>query len=300
MNLKQLEAFVKIADSGSFSQAAKELFLTQPTISAHISALEKELDARVFVRNTKEVRLSQDGEVLYQYARQMVELQRTIEDYFIAREDRDRGSITIAASSVPAQYLLPNILVRFNELYPNQQFKVTETDSAKVVELVANHMADVGFTGTVFEKKSCKYIPFYRDELVIIAPNTEKYRCIRDSMENLKWIEKEFMIIREEGSGTRREAERLLHRNGVELKNIQIVGCMDNQEMIKRFVQNGVGISIISRLAAKEEMENGELLGFPLSAEDSGRDINVIYSRNFRLTESAEKLIKVVREVYRP
>ena len=81
MNLKQLEAFVKIADTGSFSQAAKELYLTQPTISAHISSLEKELNSRLFVRNTKEVHLSENGSVLYNYAKQMLVLQKRIEEY---------------------------------------------------------------------------------------------------------------------------------------------------------------------------------------------------------------------------
>ena len=75
MNLKQLEAFVQVAEGGSFSKAAKQLFLTQPTISAHISSLEKELNARLFVRNTKEVKLSDDGKDLYRYARQMIDLQ---------------------------------------------------------------------------------------------------------------------------------------------------------------------------------------------------------------------------------
>ena len=82
MNLKQLEAFVKVAEDGSFSKAAKALFLTQPTISAHISSLEKELNARLFVRNTKEVSLSEDGKELYQYASQMVELEKKIEEVF--------------------------------------------------------------------------------------------------------------------------------------------------------------------------------------------------------------------------
>ena len=75
MNLKQLEAFVQIADSGSFSKAAKDLYLTQPTISAHVSTLEKELNTRLFVRNTKEVKLSDSGTVLYDYAKQMIVLQ---------------------------------------------------------------------------------------------------------------------------------------------------------------------------------------------------------------------------------
>ena len=98
MNLKQLEAFVKVTESGSFSKAAKLLFLTQPTVSAHISALEKELDSRLFVRNTKEVKLSEEGKQLYQYARQMVELEEEIVHVFSKDAQREEKCITIRQS----------------------------------------------------------------------------------------------------------------------------------------------------------------------------------------------------------
>ena len=117
MNLKQLEAFVKVTESGSFSKAAKLLFLTQPTVSAHISALEKELDSRLFVRNTKEVKLSEEGKQLYQYARQMVELEEEIEHVFSKDAQREEKCITIATSTIPAQYVLPAILAKFREAY---------------------------------------------------------------------------------------------------------------------------------------------------------------------------------------
>ena len=109
MNLKQLEAFVQVAEGGSFSKAAKQLFLTQPTISAHISSLEKELNARLFVRNTKEVKLSDDGKELYRYARQMIDLQKKIEERFETGKSESKHLITIAASTIPAQYLLPSL-----------------------------------------------------------------------------------------------------------------------------------------------------------------------------------------------
>ena len=89
MNLKQLEAFVRVSERRSFSKAAKELFLTQPTVSAHISSLEKELDARLFVRNTKEVDLSEEGKKLYDYARQMVDLEYKIEDAFSGGKEQE-------------------------------------------------------------------------------------------------------------------------------------------------------------------------------------------------------------------
>lgn len=299
MNLKQLEAFVQIADNGSFSKAAKDLFLTQPTISAHISALEKELNTRLFVRNTKEVRLSDSGTVLYDYAKQMIVLQKKIEDAFAPREENAQQCITIAASTIPAQYLLPGILANFNEKYPNQQFKILESDSAKVVEQVVNHSVDIGFTGTVIDKRLCKYIPFYQDELVVITPNSEKYRKIKEEHTNANWILGEALIMRETGSGTRKEAEKQLRKIGVNPNRLNVIASMENSEAIKKAVAIGMGVSVISRLAAEEEIAKGTLLALPISTEDLRRDINVIYNRNLQLSRSSEKFIKVVKEMYK-
>lgn len=299
MNLKQLEAFVQIADSGSFSKAAKDLFLTQPTISAHISALEKELNTRLFVRNTKEVRLSDSGKILYDYAKQMTVLQKKIEDTFAVREEKAQQCLTIAASTIPAQYLLPGILARFNEKYPNQQFKVLESDSAKVVEQVVNNTVDIGFTGTVIDKRLCKYIPFYEDELVVITPNTEKYLTLQKENANATWVAEEALIMREAGSGTRKEAEKQLRRIGVNPTRLNVIASMESTEAIKRAVSNGMGISIMSRLAVEEELEKGRLLAIPVSIDDMRRDINVIYNRNLQLSRASERFVKVVKEMYK-
>lgn len=299
MNLKQLEAFVHVAEGRSFSKAAKELFLTQPTVSAHIAGLEKELNARLFVRNTKEVKLSEEGKLLYDSAKQIVALQKKIEKTFLENEKREEHCITIAASTIPAQYLLPEILVKFNEKYPNEQFKVIETDSAKVVEEVLNHSVDIGFTGTVLDKKHCKYIPFYQDELVIITPNNEKFRTLQEAANDTGWILKEPLIMREEGSGTRKEAEKQLRKSGIDIGKLNVVASMENQEAIKKAVGNGMGVSIISRLAAEEEIEKEKLLGFPLVKEDGRRDINVVYNRSFQLSHISERFVKTVKEIYK-
>lgn len=299
MNLKQLEAFVQVAEGGSFSKAARELYLTQPTISAHISSLEKELNVRLFVRNTKEVSLSDNGKDLYKYAKQMVDLQGKIEEHFGMRKDSGKHCITIAASTIPAQYLLPKVLMRFNEKYPEEQFKIKETDSAQVVTQIVDCMADVGFTGTVLEKKNCKYIPFYKDELVIIAPNMEKYRRIQEECPNdISWLEREHVIMREEGSGTRKEAEKQLRSAGVNMADLEIIASIENQETIKKSVRQGMGVSILSRLAATDEAKAGQMLIFPIPGADEGRDINVVYNRNYQLSRSAERFIKIVKEVY--
>lgn len=299
MNLTQLEAFVQVAEGGSFSKAAKELFLTQPTISSHISSLERELNARLFVRNTKEVSLSEDGIKLYKYAKQMLDLQREIEVTFGMDEEGESHAVTIAASTIPAQYLLPEVLTRFSERYPQEQIRIQETDSSKVVMQIVDHRVDIGFTGTVLEKKHCKYIPFYKDELVIITPNTPKYQELaQGNKEDISWIKKEHVIMREEGSGTRKEAELQLKGAGVKFAGLDIIASIENQETIKKSVRQGMGISVLSKLATADEVANGEILAFPIPNSDEGRDINLVYNKNYQMTRSAERFIKVVKEVY--
>lgn len=299
MNLKQLEAFVQVAEGGSFSKAAKALYLTQPTISAHIAVLEKELNARLFIRNTKEVSLSEDGKELYKYARQIVDIEKKIEERFCIREEEGRHCITIAASTIPAQYLLPQVILKFSERYPKEQIKIMETDSSEVVTQVVDHMVDVGLTGTVLEKKHCKYIPFYKDELAIITPNTEKYRRFKQSFpHSIDWIKEEHLILREEGSGTRKEAEKQLKNAGIEMSDLDIIASIGNQETIKKAVKQGMGITILSRLTADEEAEEGRFLTFPIPQADNGRDINLVYNKNYQLSRSAERFIRIVREIY--
>ena len=275
------------------------LLLKDEGVGIHvIRALEKELDARLFVRNTKEVSLSEDGKTLYNYAKQIIDLEHKIEETFCADQQEEKQEITIAASTIPAQYLLPKILARFVEKYPEEQFRIIETDSSQVVEQIIKRSVDIGFTGTVLEKKHCKYIPFYKDELVVITPNTEKYQVLHQNIEDISWISGECLIMREEGSGTRKEAGKQLRNAGINLDKLKIIASIENQETIKKSVKQGMGISIISRLAAEEETKSGDLLTFPIPKADQGRDINLVYNKNYQMSKSAERFVKVVKEVY--
>ncbi|HJB94244.1 MAG TPA: LysR family transcriptional regulator [Candidatus Mediterraneibacter intestinigallinarum] len=297
MNLKQLEAFVRVAETKSFSTAAKMLFLTQPTVSAHISSLERELNTCLLVRNTKGVALSEAGKELYAYAEQMLELEQKIRERF-GLTGRQSGSVLrIAASTIPAQYLLPDIMARFRKEYPEEQLKLFETDSSGVVDMIRSHKADVGFTGTVLEKGSCTYIPFYQDELVILTPAAEKYRARKDA-DIASWILEEPVILREEGSGTRKEALRLLAQTGIDITKLNVAAMMENQETIKRSVGSGMGISILSKLAAREEINSGKLLAFPLGETGGKRNINVVYDAGYPSLPAADRFIKTVKQMY--
>ena len=156
MNLKQIEAFVYVADEKSFSKAASRLFLTQPTVSAHVSSLEEELGTTLFIRSAKGAELTKDGKRMYLYAKQMIELHDVILHQFgDGSGSTVQHQVIIAASTIPAQYLLPEILARYSRQYPNARFSVRETDSAGVIREITEHTAEIGFTGTMPDKKRC-------------------------------------------------------------------------------------------------------------------------------------------------
>lgn len=296
MNLKQLEAFARVAEAKSFSEAAKILYLTQPTVSAHVASLEKELGVCLLMRSTKEVSLTEEGEILYDYAMQMLELEQQIRERFGSRK-KEGAVLRIAASTIPSQYLLPEIMVRFRERYPGVRLRVMETDSAGAVEQILSRRADIGFAGTVLEEKRCVYIPFYQDELVVIIPG-EGLEGPESAAETAAWIRRMPVILREEGSGTRKEAQRLLRQMGIELSELNIVASIQNQETIKRSVRNGMGISILSRLAAEDEIRSGVLRAVPLGETGGKRNINLVFDRRSLHSTEAEKLIDLVKEMY--
>ena len=163
---------------------------------------------------------------------------------------------------------------------------------------MAEGSVDIGFTGTVLEKKFCKYIPFYKDQLVVITPNTEKYREYKRMGSDIYWIQEESVIMREEGSGTRKEAEKQLRHLGIRSERLRIIASIANQETIKKSVVQGMGVSILSRLAAKNEVESGRVLEFPIPDADDGRDLNLVYNKNHPLSKSAQRFIRTVKEMY--
>ena len=228
----------------------------------------------------------------------MIDLQKKIEERFETGKEESKHLITIAASTIPAQYVLPAILAKFRETYPDEQFRISENDSCGVVEQVAGHMVDIGFTGTVLEKKYCRYMPFYQDELVVIMPNTEFYQEIQKRYKTATWIKNEPVIMREEGSGTRKETEKILRKAGIMPDTLNIVASIENPEAIKRSVKSGLGITIISRLAAEEEIRTGQVLEFPLQKDESSRYLNLVYNKNYQLPAAAEHLIRIVKDFY--
>lgn len=297
MNLRQIEAFVKIANNGSFSKTAKELYLTQPTVSAYVNSLENELGVKLFNRTTKEVSLTEYGSSVYLFAREILDATAQIYDVCGKKKTiKNNRQILISASTIPTQYLLPKILADYSQTYPDVRFNVSESDSENVVRDIENHKADIGFTGTMISRKNCRYIPFYKDELIVISPNEDRFRIMKERGKDLSWLHHEPMIFRQSGSGTRQEAMKALERLGIRTESMNIVGSFANTEAILRSVISGIGCAVVSKLAAQSFIDRGEIIDFKISKDGAYRDIYIVLNTVHSMSESTEQLIAIALE----
>ena len=296
MNIKQLEAFVRIVKNKSFSQTAKELYLTQPTVSSYISSLEADLGVQLFTRTTKEVHTTSEGEQIYLYAKDIVNLSNKIRNAFKEESKDDVNEIVISSSSIPGQYLLPGMLANFSKRHPNTEFRVHETDSNGAVTDVAEHRADIGFCGTIIPKTACTFLPFYEDELILVTPNTPYYRKMQEN-NDLTFLAKADFVMREQGSGTKQEAMKILQKNGLKLEEMKVVARFGNTGAVLLSVKEGVGVAVVSKLAARSEIKNNEILSFPLEEGGYFRKIYMVSNSNYPLSKRAKSFVQMIQNL---
>jgi len=297
MDFRQIEAFIKVVELSSFSKAADEMHISQPSVSVYINSLEKELDSVLINRSTKAMSTTLAGERFLEQAKKIMSLkQETIEKIKTLSEDVC-GEIRILASSVPALYIIPRLLAEFHELNPKISFVVKQADTSEVVQGVAAHNTDIGFAGSITGDKKCDFFEFLNDRLVLIAPNDGSFS------EHKAYSPEELLytcgfISRDLGSGTRMQYEKILSERGVALDMVNICASMDNTHSILVAVANGLGISIVSELAARQMIEQKVLLQIKLTTELPERKIYVVLNKNIIHSHLVDLFVDFIYEKY--
>ena len=298
MDIKQLEAFARVVENNSFSKTAELLHLTQPTISAHIASLEKELKIKLIVRTTKEIYPSDAGKLLYEYARKILQLREEAEEAIQAFSREMRGTISLATSTIPGQYYLPKLLQSFRRSYPDITFNIQMMDSAQVVECVGSRGAEIGLCGTMIDAPKCVYKEFARDRLVIITPNTPEYQQYLATGFPVQQIMQETFISRESGSGTRKETEQFLREMGVDPSKLDVAIEVQSTENIKQMVSEGLGIAVISRSAAENYCQFQKILAFDFESVSLRRKLYLVRHKNGVLSPIAQVFYSFAEEYY--
>lgn len=295
MEFKQLEAFVAAVDYNSFSEAAKHLYLTQPTISAHISTLEKELNSKLIIRTTKKMELTARGQQFYECAVNILNMRNNIVREFTGGS---RKLISLGASTIPSSYILPEVLGAFNQVEPDVIFNIWQSDSKKVINKVIEGTIDFGLTGMTTDTEDCIFVPFFQDELAIAAPATAYYQKLKEQNADLNTLLQEPIIMRENGSGTQKEIDQYLSLHQVNVTNLHVVARMNDLESIKYSISNGLGISILSTLSIRDMSSTGKLLEFPLNGDGHRRNLYIVYSKHRILKPYVKQLISFLKGYY--
>ena len=296
MEFKQLEAFVAVVDYGSFSEAAPKLYLTQPTISAHVRSLEEELHTKLILRTTKKTTITTRGYQLYDSAVRMLEIRNNLLENFTGVQ---KHMIDLAASTIPSSYLLPEILAAFGKTHPDIYFHSIQADSAESINRVLDGTVDLALVGQNTRDETCVFLPFCQDELVIATPITNHYLGLQNKSVTFEDFIKDPIIIREKGSGTKKEMDLFLEQIGVTPNDLNVIARMNDLEGIKKSIVNGLGISILSARSAIDLQKTKQILLFPLEESAHKRTFYIVYSKNRILKPHVRQFIQFVQNFYR-
>lgn len=289
MDLRQLEIFVKVAELGSFSRAAEALFLTQPTVSEHIRTLEDELGIRLLDRLGRGAAVTRGGALLLSYAQRMLALSREARQAMESFQGRMSGDLLVGASTIPGEYILPALIGRFKEKFPDIAITLLIGGSQAVTEWVAEGRAEIGVVGARSAHRSIEYRELFPDDIVLIVSAAHPWHGRKQV--TIEELRAEPLLLRERGSGTRAALESALDAAGVDLAGLRVVGEMGSTQAIKQAVKASVGVSLLSRRAVEEECRVGTLWCLRVK--------NLKINRAFYLATNRERSRSPLAEAFR-
>ncbi len=277
-DLRQLEIFKRVVELRSYSKAAESVNLAQASVSERMATLERMVGAKLLDRIGREIVPTKAGALLYSKAAKHLELKNQtcleLEEFLGIR----KGDIEIGGSTIPAEYILPGIIKRFREDYPDIIVRLRIGDSDEISHLVLEGILELGIVGSKGGFKGLVYKEIWKDELALVV--YPSHRWVRQKAVSLKEICREPFIQRERGSGTRQMLERYLHsRHSSELDAFHVVSQLGSSTAVKEGIRSGLGISILSRRAVAAEVKAGTLKIVPLKRFSPTRSFYLIRDR---------------------
>jgi DNA-binding transcriptional LysR family regulator len=293
MDIGELRTFLAVLEHGSFSRAAEALRLGQSTVSFHVKALETAVGARLLDRHGGRVRSTATGAVLRRYALRIVSLREEALARLRAEESGQAGRLTIAASTIPGEYLLPPVLSRFLAAHPRVAVSVDVSDSRAALARLAAHECDLALVGARARDKRILCVPFADDEVVLVARADASSARSRLSPQELRHVR---LVVREEGSGTRQAAAAFLARHafagGDHVAPLQV----GSTEAVRRCALHGAGMALLSRHAVAEDVAAGRLALIPAPGLPVRRSFYAARLRTVTPSAAMKTLLKMLLE----
>jgi DNA-binding transcriptional LysR family regulator len=296
MNLKQLEVFLAVVESGSFSRASEATFITQSTVSQHILSLEAEFDLKLLDRTRKTVLPTEAGKLLLTYARQIVSKAREVPLAIKRFRGLEDTVIKIGASNIPGSYLIPAILPLFTARYPGVSLTVLQGDSRETLERLKKEEIEVGIIGTLFEDKNIDFHRLGQDKIVLVVKGNHRWAGGKPI--SLKEMLTERFIIREAGSGTDKTVHEALAKANIHPDQMKIRASLGSNEAVKQAVQKGMGTAFISEISIEKELANGEMAVVKTRGLTISRFFYLIRFQKRDLSPSTRAFVNFLEEMH--
>jgi DNA-binding transcriptional LysR family regulator len=290
--LPHLDTFMIAAEQNSFTAAARSLKITQAAVSQRLQALEQALGAALFHRQGGRVSLTEAGRQLYPFSQRILELHQEARQKVTGMKQPLAGELSLAASSIPGEHFLPALLSAFRKQYPHIQVRATVTNSQEVLGQLEHGQAALGLVGVRVDRPHVQSRGFAEDTLALIVPASHTWSKRRSV--TVADLSKQPLILREAGSGSRASLEQALTGAGKSLRDLHVALELGSNEAIKKAVEGGLGVAILSTRAAKKEIQSGKLHPVQVKGLSLTREMYVVWNERRALSIPAQLFLDIL------
>lgn len=272
MDLHQLKIFTAVYRLKSFTGASRELGISQPTISEHIKNLEADLSCQLFDRLGRSIIPTAQANLLFPRAQQVLDSITSLRDDVSGAAELISGEISFGTSTIPGTYIIPALAVAFKKKYPAVTFEIIINDTTAILEMIWAHQILCGIVGARHDSAKLDFLPFVSDELILVA-NRKLGLASKIEAEQLLGLP---FLLREEGSGTRKCLEDYLLTAGIKPNTLNTVATLGSTAAVKEAARQGLGVTVLSKLAAKKDLKNGDLIHIAIKNLPMTRDFYLV------------------------
>ena len=292
INLNHLRIFYYVSKNLSFTKAAQDLCITQPAVTTQIRAFENQLNMKLFKRKGRNIFLTSESDILYEYAAKIFKYEQDIEKAIEEIKNLERGILHLGAAKTYARYFMPFLMSSFLKSHPNIRINLSEGSSQEMIHSLLNFKNEIAIIAQTEENPDICFIPFSREDLVVILSPT--HRLARKKTILFTELSEEPLIMKEIGSGTRKLVNELFDQRGGSPK---ILMETSNAEFIKQLVQRGEGISFLLRQAVAADLKEKKLASVAIKNTPLFIDVNIAFIRNQPLSPPTEAFLELIKSL---
>ncbi len=292
LNFNQLRAFYHVAKNMSFTSAARALFITQPAVTAQVKLFEDYCDLKLFKKKGRGVSLTEEGRLLYEHIRKIFEYEKEIENLIADMKSLKKGLLRLGTTKTYARWFMPFLVGKFLEKYPCIKILMKEGSSSEMTRSLLDLKIDVAIIAKVEEPPDVCFIPFSQEEMAVIVASD--HRFARNGLISFDELAKEPLIVKENGSGTRKMVNELFARHNCPLNVLMEIS---NTEFIKQLVEKGEGISFLVKAGIAAEVREGKLVPVLVENEQLFLDVSIAYLKDMPLSPPAKAWVEIVKNI---